>query len=85
MNKCVSAAEAVSAVKSGMTIGIGGWGPRRKPMALVRELLRSDVDDLTVVAYGGGRGGPLLASRKRTEGLFPLLVPCFIPLRAAVR
>ena len=26
MNKCVSAAEAVSAVKSGMTIGIGGWG-----------------------------------------------------------
>ncbi|MGW1554213.1 hypothetical protein, partial [Streptomyces sp. NPDC002346] len=25
-----------------MTIGIGGWGSRRKPMALVRALLRSD-------------------------------------------
>ena len=24
-----------------MTIGIGGWGPRRKPMALVRAILRS--------------------------------------------
>ncbi|MEL0161761.1 MAG: CoA-transferase, partial [Halieaceae bacterium] len=30
-----------------MTVGIGGWGPRRKPMALVRALLRSDVRDLT--------------------------------------
>ena len=30
MNKCVSAAEAVSAVKSGMTIGIGGWGAAAK-------------------------------------------------------
>ena len=26
--------EAVSRLSSGMTIGIGGWGPRRKPMAL---------------------------------------------------
>ena len=43
MNKCVSAAEAVSVIESGMTIGIGGWGPRRKPMGLVRELLRTDV------------------------------------------
>ena len=31
-------------------------GPRRKPMALVRELLRSPVKDLTVVAYGGADG-----------------------------
>ena len=38
----------VGRLESGMTLGIGGWGSRRKPMALVRALLRSDVRDLTV-------------------------------------
>ena len=51
MDKLVSASEAVSVIEDGMTVGIGGWGPRRKPMALVRELLRSRVKDLTVIAY----------------------------------
>ena len=45
--------EAVASIKSGMTIGIGGWGSRRKPMAFVRALLRTRVKDLTVVTYGG--------------------------------
>ena len=44
-NKQTSAAQVVAHIKDGMTIGIGGWGPRRKPMALVRELLRSPVKD----------------------------------------
>ena len=34
---------------------IGGWGSRRKPMALVRALAASDLRDLTVVSYGGRR------------------------------
>jgi glutaconate CoA-transferase subunit A len=33
--------EVVAELRSGMTIGIGGWGARRKPMAFVRALLRS--------------------------------------------
>ena len=45
--------EAVASIESGMTIGIGGWGSRRKPMAFVRALLRTRVKDLTVVTYGG--------------------------------
>ena len=45
--------EAVASIESGMTIGIGGWGSRRKPMAFIRALLRTDVKDLTVVTYGG--------------------------------
>ena len=53
MDKLASAEDALSVIENGMTVGIGGWGPRRKPMALVRALLRSDVRDLTVVAYGG--------------------------------
>ena len=36
-----------------MIVGIGGWGGRRKPMAVIRELLRGSVRDLTVVSYGG--------------------------------
>jgi glutaconate CoA-transferase subunit A len=45
-----------------MTIGIGGWGSRRKPMALVRAILRSGVADLTVVSYGGPDVGLLVAA-----------------------
>ncbi|MCI1039040.1 CoA-transferase, partial [Pseudomonas putida] len=52
MNKQMTAADAVAHLRDGMTIGFGGWGPRRKPMAVVREILRSPVKDLTVVAYG---------------------------------
>ena len=33
--------EVVAELRDGMTIGIGGWGSRRKPMALVRAILRS--------------------------------------------
>ena len=56
--------EAVSQVESGMTIGIGGWGSRRKPMAFVRALLRTDVTDLTVVSYGGPDVGLLCSAGK---------------------
>jgi glutaconate CoA-transferase subunit A len=58
----MSAEEAVSRLESGMTLGIGGWGSRRKPMALVRALLRTDVTDLTVVSYGGPDVGMLAAA-----------------------
>src|SRR5438876_370968 len=63
MNKFMTAADMVAQLKSGMTIGVGGWGPRRKPMALIREIVRSDLKDLTVVAYGGHRLG-----NTQTEG-----------------
>lgn len=55
---------AVSGIESGMTIGIGGWGSRRKPMAFVRALLRTDVTDLTVVTYGGPDLGLLCSAGK---------------------
>ncbi|MDX2292443.1 MULTISPECIES: CoA transferase subunit A [Streptomyces] len=58
----MTAEEVVGRLRSGMTIGIGGWGSRRKPMALVRALLRSDVTDLTVVSYGGPDVGLLAAA-----------------------
>lgn len=63
-DKTMTADEAVGRLRSGMTVGIGGWGSRRKPMALVRALLRSDVTDLTVVSYGGPDVGLLAAAGK---------------------
>src|ERR1700712_4784008 len=56
--------EAVASVESGMTIGLGGWGSRRKPMAFIRALLRTDVTDLTVVSYGGPDVGLLCSAGK---------------------
>ncbi|MDQ1039306.1 glutaconate CoA-transferase subunit A [Streptomyces sp. V3I8] len=61
-DKTMTADEAVARLESGMTLGIGGWGSRRKPMALVRALLRSPVTDLTVVSYGGPDVGMLAAA-----------------------
>jgi glutaconate CoA-transferase, subunit A len=64
-------ADAVAAeVHDGMTIGIGGWGSRRKPMALVRALLRTTVRDLTVVSFGGPDVGLLCAAGKVREVVF---------------
>ena len=57
-------AEVVAALRSGMTIGIGGWGSRRKPMSLVRAILRSDLKDLHLVTYGGPDVGLLCAAGK---------------------
>ncbi len=53
-----------------MTIGIGGWGSRRKPMSLVRAIARSDVKDLTVVSYGGPDLGLLCATGKVRKAVY---------------
>jgi glutaconate CoA-transferase subunit A len=63
-DKTMTAEEIVSRLSSGITIGIGGWGSRRKPMALVRALLRSKITDLTVISYGGPDVGLLAAAGK---------------------
>lgn len=64
MDKTTTLEAAVAEIESGMTIGIGGWGSRRKPMAFIRALLRTDVTDLTVVTYGGPDLGLLCAAGK---------------------
>lgn len=64
MNKQTTEREAVAELRDGMTIGIGGWGSRRKPMSIVREMLRSSVKDLTIVTYGGPEVGLLCKAGK---------------------
>lgn len=63
-DKRMSIDEVVDFLQSGMTIGIGGWGPRRKPMALVRAILRSDLTDLHIVSWGGADVGLLARAGK---------------------
>ena len=58
----LTADEVVAGLCSGMTIGIGGWGSRRKPMALVRAILRTGLTDLEIVSYAGPDLGLLLAA-----------------------
>ena len=85
MDKRMSARQVVAEIRDGMTIGIGGWGPRRKPMALIRELLRSPVRDLTVVAYGGADVGMLCAAGKLKKLVFAFVSLDSIPLEPYFR
>ena len=85
MDKLASAEQALSVIESGMTVGIGGWGPRRKPMSLIRGLLRSDVTDLTLVAYGGADVGLLCAAGKVKRVIFAFVSLDFMPLEPAFR
>jgi glutaconate CoA-transferase subunit A len=85
MNKQMAARDAVSRLKSGMTIGMGGWGARRKPMALVREILRSDLRDLTIVAFGGPEVGMLAAAGRVKKLIFGFVSLDFIPLEPYFR
>ncbi|WP_137887242.1 CoA transferase subunit A [Pseudomonas sp. 2FE] len=85
MDKRMTTAEIVGQLRDGMCIGIGGWGPRRKPMALVREILRSDLKDLTVVAYGGADVGMLCAAGKLKKLVFAFVSLDFIPLEPYFR
>ena len=69
-DKRVTVDDVVSEVHDGMTLGIGGWGSRRKPMALVRALLRSPVRDLRIVSYGGPDVGLLCRAGKVREVVY---------------
>lgn len=81
----MTAAQVVAQLRDGMTIGIGGWGPRRKPMAIVRELLRSNLKDLTVVGYGGPDMGMLCAAGKVKKLIYGFVSLDFIPLEPFFR
>lgn len=81
----MTAAEVVGELRDGMTIGIGGWGSRRKPMALVREILRTDLKDLTVASYGGPDVGLLCAAGKVRKVVFGFVSLDSIPLEPHFR
>ena len=83
--KVMTADEVASELRDGMTIGIGGWGSRRKPMALVRAILRSGVADLTVVSYGGPDVGLLVAAGRLRRVVTGFVTLDTIPLEPHFR
>ncbi len=85
MNKRTSEREVVAELRDGMTIGIGGWGSRRKPMSLVREILRSDLKDLTIVTYGGPEVGLLCKANKIKKLVYGFVSLDSIPLEPHFR
>jgi len=72
--------EVVAEIQDGMTVGIGGWGPRRKPMALVRAILRSDLKDLTLVSWGGADVGLLVRAGKVRKLVYAFVSLDTVPL-----
>jgi glutaconate CoA-transferase subunit A len=84
-DKRVTIDEIVGEIRDGMTIGIGGWGSRRKPMAVVRALLRSPVRDLTLVTYGGPDVGLLCRAGKVRKVVYSFVSLDSIPLEPHFR
>lgn len=80
MDKRLRAEDVVGELRSGMTIGIGGWAARRKPMSIIRALLRSDLDDLTIVTHGGPDVGLLCAAGKVRKLVYAFVSLDEIPL-----
>ncbi|TYB61522.1 CoA transferase subunit A [Nonomuraea sp. PA05] len=81
----MTAAQVAASVESGMTVGIGGWGSRRKPMALVQALAESPASDLTIVSYGGPDVGVLCAAGKVRRVVAPFVTLDSIPLEPGFR
>lgn len=50
MDKIISAKEACSFIKSGMTLFVGGFLKCGTPMEVIKEILKTDIKDLTLVA-----------------------------------
>ncbi|MFI0454057.1 CoA transferase subunit A [Actinomadura sp. 6N118] len=85
MSKVTTIDEIAGSLESGMTIGIGGWGSRRKPMALVRAICNSPVTDLTVISYGGPDVGLLCAYGKVRRLITAFVTLDSIPLEPHFR
>ncbi|MCD4525204.1 CoA transferase subunit A [Nocardioides sp. cx-173] len=79
-DKRMSIGEVVAELEDGMTIGIGGWGSRRKPMALVRAILRSELRDLTLVSWGGADVGLLVRAGKVRRLVYAFVSLDSVPL-----
>jgi glutaconate CoA-transferase subunit A len=84
-DKLMTEADVVAELRDGMTIGFGGWGSRRKPMSVVKEILRSDLKDLTIAAYGGPEVGMLCAAGKVKKVIYGFVSLDTIPLEPNFR
>jgi len=85
LDKRMSEEDVVAELRDGMTIGIGGWASRRKPMSLVRAIARSPLRGLTLVSYAGPDVGLLCALGKVKRVVFGFASLDSIPLEPQFR
>jgi glutaconate CoA-transferase subunit A len=85
LDKRMTIDDIVAQLSDGMTIGIGGWATRRKPMVLVRAIARSGLKDLTIVSYGGPDVGILAATGKIRKLVFAFVSLDHYPLEPHFR
>ncbi len=84
-SKVQSEADVVAQLGDGMTIGVGGWGSRRKPMSIIRAIARSPLRDLTIVSFAGPDLGLLCAMGKVAKAVYPFASLDSIPLEPHFR
>lgn len=59
-DKLVSLSEAVSLIKNGDLLGIGGMSLYRRPMTLTREIIRQKIRDLGILSFIAGLPSDML-------------------------
>ncbi|MEM2143807.1 MAG: CoA-transferase [Candidatus Jordarchaeaceae archaeon] len=59
-DKLVSLSEAVSLIKNGDLLGIGGMSLYRRPMTLTREIIRQKIKDLGILSFIAGLPSDML-------------------------
>jgi glutaconate CoA-transferase, subunit A len=72
-SKLTTLPEAVSKMRSGSTIAVGGSLLRRQPMAIVHEMIRQNVTDLTLLTWATTLATDMLAAAgaiRRWEGIY---------------
>jgi glutaconate CoA-transferase subunit A len=69
MDKVISLSEAAAFVHSGDTLALGGMTLYRRPVAFVRELLRGDACDLTLLCFTASFESDLLIGAGRVRAI----------------
>lgn len=72
-SKLTTLPDAVSRITSGSTVAIGGSLLRRQPMAIVHEMIRQGVTDLTLLTWATTLATDMLAAAgaiRRWEGIY---------------
>jgi glutaconate CoA-transferase subunit A len=69
IDKTTTLAEAVALVRSGDTLALGGMNLYRRPVAFVRELLKTDVRDLTLLCFTASYESDLLIGSGKVRAI----------------
>ncbi len=69
IDKTITLTEAAALVKSGDTLAFGGMNLYRRPVAFVRELLKTDVHDLTLLNFTSSYESDVLIGAGKVKAL----------------